>query len=441
VTALAERRRRRTLAMLAGTLGVLLVVPMLGYVGAKAIANSTGGTDALADNLPIRPFPSTPTAVLATTDAAGVLSSVTVFVLDPSGVGGTAINVPVTADIGFADDARQSLRSVHAEGGADATWPAVESLLVLTINHFREAGAAEVEALLAPVAPIPVDLPQPVAAPSVTEAATPDPESPTGPESTGPDSTDPDATDPDTTEPEGKDPEETTETAPADPATTTGETIVAGGPSELDAAAAATILTTTSGDQAESTRRPNLEALWAGIAQAVGPGSGAVPAAGAPASFDDYMTRWFAGPVRTRGLSASPLTGDENPDGLDVEEIPRAEVLLVFGSIAPGAVSPSSPGLVFRLEAPTGYTAEVRRTIAKLLFLGGIVVSVDMTKEPQPNTVFIVPDEINRAEAGTTNLIFGDFTFAEPTERIDGVDLTVVLGTDYLSTVDLVEEQ
>jgi hypothetical protein len=82
----------------------------------------------------------------------------------------------------------------------------------------------------------------------------------------------------------------------------------------------------------------------------------------------------------------------------------------------------------------------VQRTIAKLLFLGGNVVSVDMTKEPQENTVFIVPDEINRAEAVATNMIFGDFTFEEPSVRIDWVDLTVVLGTDFLETVDVVEQ-
>ena len=144
------------------------------------------------------------------------------------------------------------------------------------------------------------------------------------------------------------------------------------------------------------------------------------------------IVRLFAGPVQTRGLSATPLTGAANPTGADLVEIARAETLLVFGSIAPGAVSAPAPGLIFRIEAPPGYEAQVERTIAKLLFLGGNVLSVDMTKEPQPNTVFIVPDEINRAEAGTTNMIFGDFTFEEPTVRIDGVDLTVILGTDYL---------
>jgi hypothetical protein len=420
--------------MLLATLLVLLVVPVLGYVGATAIANSTGGDDALGDNLPIRPFPATPTAALVTTDAAGVLSSVTVFVLDPSGVGGTAINVPVSADVGFSDDARQSLQGVYEAGGADATWLALESLLVLTINQFREAGADDVAALLAPIAPIAVDLPQPVTAPTAAEPVTTDPES-----------TDDEATDAMDDEDDDNATEDTSDdTASNDTApevTATAETVLAAGATELDAATAAAVLTTTAGGQPESTRRPNLDALWSGIAAAVGAGSGAVAPATPPTSFDDYMVRWFAGPVQTRGLSATPLTGDANPENLDVEEIPRAETLLVFGSIAPDAVSPSSPGLVFRLEAPPGYVAEVQRTIAKLLFLGGIVVSVDMTRQPQPNTVFIVPDEINRAEAGTTNMIFGDFTFEEPTERIDGVDLTVILGTDYLSTVDLVEEQ
>jgi hypothetical protein len=197
------------------------------------------------------------------------------------------------------------------------------------------------------------------------------------------------------------------------------------------------VLTTGSGDQPESTRRPNVEALWDAIGQSIGAGTGAatgVEAQSAPATFDDYFTRLVSGPVQTRGLATTPLTGSANPDGLDVEEISRSESLLVFGSIAPGAVSAPAEGLIFRLEAPPGYEAQVRRTIDKLLFLGGNVVSVDMTRQPQPNTVFIVPDEIDRREAGTTNLIFGDFTFQEPTVRIDGVNLTVILGTDYLNS-------
>ena len=96
-----------------------------------------------------------------------------------------------------------------------------------------------------------------------------------------------------------------------------------------------------------------------------------------------------------------------------------------------------STGLVFRIEAPPGYDPAVKRTIDAVLFLGGNIVSIDTTIEPRPDTVFLVPDEVNRDDAELTNAIFGDITFEEPTVRIDGVDLTVRLGTDYLSSVEL----
>lgn len=386
MTAIADRSRQRTLAMLLGTLLVLVLVPILGYVGVNAISNSTGGRDALADNLTIQEFPPTPTAALITTDQTGVLRSVTVFALHPNGVGGSAISVPITADTSFVEGDRRSLQAAYAEGGVDSVHIALESLLVLTVNFIDEAGESAMAEMLQPLAPITVDLPG-----DVTLAGTDD---------------------------------------------TTPETIPAG-PVELSAEQVAEILTTGSGDEPESGRRPRLEAVWAGIAAAVGEGTGTVEfAAGAqPSTFDEYMARLWAGTMQARGLNATPI--ETTDDGYEVEEVSRAEALLVFGSIAPGSVSPPAPGLIFRLEAPPGYEAEVQRTIAKLVFLGGNVVSVDLTKQPQPDTVFIVPDEINRAEAGTTNAIFGDFTFEEPTVRIDGVDLTVILGTDYLATVDV----
>ena len=97
MTALPSRRRKRSVFMLLGTLLTVAAVPVLGYVGARAILDSEGGTDALADNLPIVPFPATPTALLATTDGNGRLTSTTVMVLDPSGLGGSIISVPVNS--------------------------------------------------------------------------------------------------------------------------------------------------------------------------------------------------------------------------------------------------------------------------------------------------------------------------------------------------------
>jgi hypothetical protein len=354
--------------MLAATVGVLVAVPILGYVGVDAVRNSTGGKDPLADNLTTIDFPSTPTAALVTTDDAGVLTSVTVFALDPSGLGGDAVAVPITADIGFSDENRLSLQGAYAEGGADAIQAAIESLLVMTINVSEVADAERITSLLKPIEPIAV-----------------------------------------------------------------------AGQGDISASEAAEILTTAAADGVESARRPQIDALWIGIAAAVGDGvPNVLTGTGVlPADFSEYAARLFAGKVEARGLSAIPL--DVPDSDYEIEELSRSESILVFGSVAPGAVSAPSPGLVFRIEAPPGYDAEVQRTIDKLLFLGGNVVSVYLMAEPQPNTVFIVADEINRTEAETTNLIFGDFTFQEPTLRIDGVDLTVILGTEYLESVELVD--
>src|SRR5688572_22601528 len=140
--------------MLAATVGVLVTVPILGYVGVDAVRNSTGGKDPLADNLTTIDFPSTPTAALVTTDDAGVLTSVTVFALDPSGLGGDAVAVPITADIGFSDENRLSLQGAYAEGGEEAVQAAIESLLVMTINVFEFADAERVTSLLKPIEPI-----------------------------------------------------------------------------------------------------------------------------------------------------------------------------------------------------------------------------------------------------------------------------------------------
>jgi hypothetical protein len=47
-----------------------------------------------------------------------------------------------------------------------------------------------------------------------------------------------------------------------------------------------------------------------------------------------------------------------------------------------------------------------------------------------------VPDAADRLRVGIADGIFGTINFGEPTVRIEGVDVTVVLGTDYLQRPD-----
>jgi hypothetical protein len=371
--------------MLFATVCVVAVVPLLGYVGVRAILDSRGGTDALKHNLPKIAFPATPTALLITSNGEGRLTSVTVFVLNPAGVGGSVISVPVSADFGFTDDTRASLQDAYTQGGLPATLDAVASLLPVTVNFSAEFDPEQLAGFLTPLAPFPVEL-------SNGEPAAP------------------------------------------------GHDSVPAGLGAIDAVQAARMLTSSpKPGQLEAVRRSDVESVWAGVVSAVGHGHNTadVTATVAPTSFDELAARLFAGVTQTRGLTVQELTPPQNPTHIDVEQLDRSEAVFVFASICPGAMSPTADGPTFRLVAPPGYDAAVKRTIEKLLYFGGNIVSVDTTASPQPDTVFYVPDDIVRVDAESTNLIFGDFTFGTPTERIDGIDLTVVLGTDYLSKAAL----
>jgi hypothetical protein len=361
---------------------VMALVPVFGYVGVRAVLDSTGGKNALADNLPTQSFPATPTGLLMTVDDNGVLAGLTVFVLGSAGVGGSIVPISVNADVGFTDDGRRSIQQVYADEGPEATVFAAESVLLVSINFWEVADPAATGGILLPFEPYEVALVHDV------EVAQ-------------------------------------------------GEVILAG-TSVLDARSAASVLTAGAGLGNESERASNAEALWSSFGVKVGAGRPLPdPAAGAPTDFAGLLARVEAGTVASRGVGVTGLTAEENPTGLDVVQINQSEALFVFASVCPAQVSAPRPGLLMRVVAPPGYEAEVLRTIDVILYVGANVVSVALDGVAQPGTTFLVADEANRDRLAVTDGIFGNITIEQPDVRIDGVDVTIVLGTDYLESVEL----
>ncbi len=391
MTALASRRRRNTVLALVAGLVAAIVAPTLVYVGAKAISNSTAGRNALGDALPEQTFPQTPTAMLATVNDKNELTSVTVFVLAPDSDttaagydqrGGSVVSIPINADPGSGDQLL-SLHDAYALGGEEELRADVESAINLTIDSSAVMKRDEFAAFLGGLAPIQVDLPVDVLG--------------------------------------------------ADDAV-----LYPKGPTTLSADQAAEIITSRSPTQRERLRRPNIDALWAGIVTAIGTGQqGQTLSPAVPTTFPDIAARLKAGPVASRGLVARPLANDRNPEGLDVEGLDRPDTVLVFASIAPASMTRPASGLSYRLEAPPGYDQQVRKTIAALLALGGNVVSVDLNAASHPDTVLHIYDSALAAAEPTTNALFGPVTIDSPNVRLGGVDQTISLGTNYLASVDL----
>jgi hypothetical protein len=387
VSAIPERRRNRTLAMSITTLLVLAITPLVGWIGVRGVLDSTGGKDALADNLPVQTFPSTPSALYATVDTAGALSSVTVFVLSPTGVGGSIISLPTNADVGFSPDARRSLQTVWAEEGQDGLSFAIESLINIGPNVVSINDPAQAQVFLEPYAPYTVDL---------VSDVVPD---------------------------QGENDQQP----------------ITKGTAVLDSATAVRVLTAGAGTGVESARQGNLDAFWQAFATSIGGGraiEAGVDLTVAPPTFDDFVKRFLAAPVKARGLAVKPLTGEDNPTGADVVELDRSDSVFVFASIAPGSIGAATNNPRYRLEAPPGYDLQVKLTIDKLLFLQANVISVDTTADLRADTVFLVPDDADRNRVAVADGIFGTIQYGEPTVRIDGVDVTVVLGTDYLESVE-----
>jgi hypothetical protein len=420
VSAIPKRQRLLDRVMVATTLVAAVAVPVLGYTGARAVLDSTGGRDARGDNLPVQTFPATPAAAWFITDDDGELSALAVLVLDPSRQGGSLVDLPVNADTGLGPDDRRGLHEVFAEEGLESAMLAVESLTAVSLAFGFEAGVEELAAVLAPLGPLDVDL---VVDADVAGSAAP----------------------------------------------------LADGRAVLDPATAAAVLTEPAATSAGGFdgHRQNVNAVWTAVAAANGDGSRpTVEDPALPVDQAEYLDRFFAGAIGARPIATNPIDDDPSTSSTTTTTAPlattsttddtvagatsttidggeptssadelvavdRADAVFVFASIAPGSMSGPASGLLFRLEAPPGYDAQVKYTVTFFLFLGGNVVSVDTGVEAQPDTVFVVPDEVNRGKAQIADAFFGNYSFVDPTFRIDGVDITIVLGTEYLESVDV----
>jgi len=133
--------------------------------------------------------------------------------------------------------------------------------------------------------------------------------------------------------------------------------------------------------------------------------------------------------------------------------VDRPDALLVFGGISPALVSTPNDALTLSLVvgfepdevAKLGETVDgtpvtkvsmTRRFINELLFKQANVVGVDLADAPDgvpAVTQLLVADESMEASArALSERFFADAEVSEADELIDGVDVVVVLGEDFL---------
>jgi len=352
------------------------------------------------------------TALVGVVDDELRLTSVAVWVLDPSGVGGSITGLAATADASSGTfDTLSPLAAVYEVDGPEEFLAAAERLTGLTFDMVEVLDEQRFTQIISPLGDLPVLFPVPFADASSGEAW------------------------------------EAGETTLAPPAA--ARAITATDPSVEDW-------------YLESPRA----AVWQAVADRIGFGVGSIaPSASdvdvpVPQSLGEFAERLYAAPVDFRAVEFAPI-GPERieaqlPDRYvgvlgPVESVvahDRADMTILLGSIAPGRIGAPLDAPVFRVVAsftdadlePLGLnqTDVLKRAVDRLFFAQANIVSVaDVVGGPVPEVtrVEVADAEVIDAVRSVYEPLFGEIEVVEAEVRIDGIDIEVVLGRTFLDEV------
>lgn len=402
MTAIAERRTRRTVFGAVAAVLLIVAAGAMFVVGVVTLSNSQEGEAVGVDDRPRVQFPATPNALLAVTDENGQLASLVVMTLLPEGQGGSIVTVPVNADstAGFGLQRRPLDESFDADD-VEGLVASVEEMLAITVQSAAIVDADGLEALL------------------------------------------PDA-------------EALRFVVPNDVVDTRGGggVIATAGPQTFTVEEMVSILTAVDDDAEVDTSHANDVAVWESLAQtapvSVPPEQVPLDELGrpvAPATVDELMTRLWQGEITVRDLLVVPVDEETNPTEVDVVLIDRRDSNLVFAQVSPGLVSTPNTGLTVRIVANFtddqlaeaggvyGSTSDLAvELIGRLLFIGGNVTSVDTAPTGAPAITIIEVVEERRLEENVeaAEALFGDAEVRVAESIIEGIDVEVILGMSYL---------
>ena len=390
MSAIPARRRRRMIAAVVTSVLTAIALPGGLVIGAADLLNDSGGNS--VDNNATVAIPLTPVEMLAITNSRNEVASLAILAIDPSMRGGTIVSIPVGARADVRDgEAPRRIADSYATGGIAALKTDVENLLNVSLEIADVVNAADLAALLAPIGSQPVTLPQAVV---------------------------------DTT------------------ADGTVSTVIGAGSTTVTGQQVAASLAASQTGAAESTRLPQVKALWsavarAGVARSVDTSSSTVATSdtpGVPTSTAQFVSALLAGEIDVWQFGATLLVdAQRNPANADMYELDGGEVLTVMASVAPSAMRPTNTNISVMIDTPFDNATYAKEAATRLAFMGANVVLIRHVPDvPVEETVVYYNDTMERVEAETFVNLLGPLTYKESQEIIDGVNLRIVLGNDFV---------
>lgn len=406
MTAIPSKQRKLMVGALLSGLTAAALLPIGVVFGARSLLTSSTGSN-VGDDGALK-IPSTPAALLATVNDVGHVTSLTTFVLDPSGVGGTVISLPVGSRAEqVGGGVARRVGDSYVLAGIEALSLEVEGLLDISLTS---AEALNVEQLTQAFAGLPdaeVDFDVPLIN---TSLEMPDPATTTtvrGSSST-------------TVEPQ--------------PVARDNEVFPAGArtisPSDFPIVLLAQRL-----NEPESVRLPRIKSLWEGIARST---SSAVDTTTTipqvqPSGVVDFMRRVFSGRMQVWQMSHVLVEGDENPTRSDVYALDRFEIRMIVASVAPSSLSLPGDSIPVQLDSPFN-DANVTRMAVERLSAAGLAVALirETAASPEKNTVFLYSDQVivDVAER-QLETVLGPMNFEKMKQSVEGIGARVVLGEAF----------
>jgi hypothetical protein len=386
-------------------------------IAARSLLNSSGGTR--VDDGGALLIPATPAALLATVNEANQATSLTAFVLDPSGVGGTIISIPVgTRAESIGQQSPHRIADTFAQAGVEAMLLEAEGALDVTFSVVGAVGRNDLAGVLNVLPQIPVTFETPVVN---TDMVLPDPVT--------------------TTTVKPKKSQSTQTTLPPQPVAVDTE-IFPAGEQMLTGDQATSVLYAQKAGEPEIDRLPRIKALWNGVAAAVGTGLASDVAQfdpdlvgiELPNEIGAFMRRVLGGPIQVWQLNALPLTGADNPLGIDIYALDRFEVLMIMASVAPSSLSISNDTLAVQVDNPFNDANITHAIVERLSYLNVTVALIrNLTKTPQQKTQIrtttVIADELKKFNLEN---VVGPVTYGDWKDPVQGIGAQIILGQDFV---------
>ena len=397
MTTFRSRQVRALRVAIATGVASALMLPLGGAIAWNQLLDSRSSTAVTVNAISI---PDTPAALVAALGEGGQLSHLFVATMDARGVGGTLVLLPIGAatetiaeeSSGGSAATKQSRRlaDVYATEGLGGLANEVQGLLDLSFVAVGALSRAELIDVLAPLGGVDVLLDRDVVTVAVDGTPT---------------------------------------------------KLASAGETSYPIDRLVDILLARRPSEKESERFARYREVWNGVTKRVGAGLDLPPEVDmTPAGLADasnFMRRILGGAIQVWQLAAAPVLDKTlNPKRIDLYSLDRAEVVMVFASVAPSALSGADLPITVMIDSPFNDPLVSRAAVAALLDAGvGVGVMREVSARERPATLIEADDEV--AEALST-LLAGGFVSVQSRgcdSPVAGVDAAITLGADFAESV------